>query len=292
MNSNGMNAAAGASGPEPRKKGTGRFLFLMIGLVIGVCVTAVIVLVLTQLRGGPGKAAKLEGRGYDTPEEAVFTYAQYLKTGDFDGIVSTFAMESYEKNYSVKEHYDRAPTFSPAYVTGGQLAVLFGFESELAESINLENRRAYIAAGVMRQSIIAMLERFGDEELSRNYMDGLMYKISDDEERDTVLDFLNTSPGFDGMMIGGYLDASEFDNTYLTGLNIHNKGKEKEWGGDMENVCMELEIDGKDYVLCMTCVCYDGKWYIAEFGNYYSLICNISPIVSGLCPAAPFDGLK
>ncbi|MBR3524924.1 MAG: hypothetical protein IKO11_03665 [Lachnospiraceae bacterium] len=290
MDTDGMNAAAVSSEPEPRKKGTGKFLFLMIGLAIGVCVTAVLVLVLAQMKGGFDKAARLEGKGYDTPEEAVFSYARYLKAGDLDGIVSTFAMESYLENYSVEESYVKGGTFSPFYASGGQLNMMLGYESDLSEAVNLENRRAYVSAYVLRQSVASMMAGFDDDELSSSYNDGLMYKISDDENLETVLDFLNTSPGFEGMSIGGYLDGSKSDNT--SGLKEYNKRKKNAWGGDTENVCMELEIDGRDYVLCMLCVCYDNKWYNAEFGNYFQLALGISPLTGGLCPAEHFAGLK
>ncbi|MBP5763128.1 MAG: hypothetical protein J6W48_09170, partial [Lachnospiraceae bacterium] len=103
----GGNPAPVTPSPEPRKKSSGRFLFLLIGLIIGVCATAAIVLVLTKMKDGFGKTAKLEGDGYETPEEAVTAYAEYLQAGDFDGILSTFAMESFEENYSVEEFYDR-----------------------------------------------------------------------------------------------------------------------------------------------------------------------------------------
>lgn len=43
MDTNEMTAAKVTSETELRKKGTGKLLFLIIGLVIGACVTAVFV---------------------------------------------------------------------------------------------------------------------------------------------------------------------------------------------------------------------------------------------------------
>ena len=67
---------------------------------------------------------------------------------------------------------------------------------------------------------------------------------------------------------------------------------EKTWGGDIENVSLELKIDGEEYILFMTCVCYDDRWYIAEFGNYYSLAGNVTPLAAGLCPKDSYRGLE
>lgn len=284
------NAQAGGNpvpvtpSPEPRKKGSGRFLFLLIGLVVGIFATAAVVLVLTQIKGGFGKTVKLEGEGYDTPEEAVTAYAEYLQAGDYDGIISTFAMESFEENFSVEEFYDRIRAFSPGIATSGQQLVMLGNDSALTSSVNLENRRAYISSSVFRQMIVPMAAEVDDEELSGTFMSGITFTISDDDDLETLMEFLNSDPKFESIEIGDFLDESDFDFDFGKALKEYNKYKKKSWGGDIENICMELEIDGDDYILFMTCVCYDDKWYIAEFGNHFSLACGISPQAAGLCP--------
>lgn len=270
--------------PEPRKKGSGRFLFLLVGLVIGICATAAIVLVLTQIKGGLGKNVKLEGEGYDTPEEAVTAYAEYLKAGDFEGILSTFAMESYEENYSVEMFYDRLRAFSPGIATGGQQLVMLGNDSVLTSSVNLENRRAYISSSVFRQMIVPMAAQVDDEELASTLTSGRTFAIDDDDDLETLMEFLNSDPKFENIEIGDFLDESDFDFDFDKALEEYNKHKKKSWGGDIENICMELEIDGDDYILFMTCVCYDDKWYVAEFGNFFSLSCGIMSQAAGLCP--------
>ena len=270
--------------PEPRKKSSGKFVFFMIGLALGVCATAVLVLSLAQMRGGIGKTARLEGKGYDTPEEAVTAYAEYLKAGDYNGVISTFAMESFEENYNVEEFYDRIRAFSPAIATGGQQLVMLGNDSALTTSVNLENRRAYISSNVFRQMIVPMAAQVDDEELESTFMSGITFVISDDDDLETVMEFLGSDPGFENIEIGNFLDQSDFDFDSKRVLKEYNKYKEKAWGGDIENICMKLEIGRDDYIIFMTCVCYDDKWYIAEFGNYFSMACGIPTQAAGFCP--------
>ncbi|MBP5701398.1 MAG: hypothetical protein J6W85_02995, partial [Lachnospiraceae bacterium] len=219
-----------------------------------------------------------------TPEEAVTAYAEYLQAGDFDGILSTFAMESFEENYSVEEFYDRIRAFSPGIATSGQQLVMLGNDSVLTSSVNLENRRAYISSSVFRQMIVPMAAQVDDEELASTLTSGITFIIDDDDDLETLMEFLNSDPKFENIEIGDFLDKSDFDFDFGKALKEYNKYKKKSWGGDIENICMELEIDGDDYILFMTCVCYDDKWYIAEFGNYFSLACGISPQAAGLCP--------
>jgi hypothetical protein len=284
------NAQAGGNpvpvtpAPEPRKKSSGKFVFFMIGLALGVCATAVLLMAVLQMRGSLGKTARLEGDGYDTPEEAVTAYAEYLKAGDFEGILSTFAMESFEENYSVEEFYDRIRAFSPGIATSGQQLVMLGNDSVLTSSVNLENRRAYISSSVFRQMIVPMAAEVDDEELASTLTSGITFIIDDDDDLETLMEFLNSDPKVENIEIGDFLDKSDFDFDFGKALKDYNKYKKKSWGGDIENICMELEIDGDDYILFMTCVCYDDKWYIAEFGNYFSLACGISPQAAGLCP--------
>ena len=291
------NAQAGGNpvpvtpSPEPRKKGSGRFLFLLIGLVVGIFATAAVVLVLTQIKGGFGKTVKLEGEGYDTPEEAVTAYAEYLKAGDFDGIVSTFAMESREEYFSVEEFYERINMFSPALANSGQLYVMLGNDSDFATTINLENRRSYISTNVFRQLMMIMVEQADDEELVSSIESNTTFTISDDDDIEAIMDFLDIFPELEDMKIKDFLDESDFNENFETVLKQHNKGKEKTWGGDIENVSLELKIDGEEYILFMTCVCYDDRWYIAEFGNYYSLAGNVTPLAAGLCPEDSYRGL-
>ena len=278
--------------PEPRKKSSGKFVFFMVGLAIGVCATAVLIMSLAQIRGGFGKNAGLEGKGYDTPEDAVKAYAEYFMAGDFDGMVSTFAMESRGENFDLEEYYDRIRIFSPALATGGQQNAMLGSDSDLVASVNLENRRAYISSNVYRQLLVLVSAEIDDEELAASLESGTTFTISDDDELETLMDFLNSSPEYEDMKIGKNLKASDFNSNFKTGLKEFIKGKEKAWGGEFENVSLKVEIDGEDYILFMTCVCYDDRWYVAEFGNYYSLAGNVTPQAGGLCTEDSYRGLE
>ena len=223
----GGNPAPVTPAPEPRKKGSGRFLFLLIGLVVGVCTTAAVVLVLTQIKGGFGKTVKLEGEGYDTPEEAVTAYAEYLKAGDFDGIVSTFAMESREEYFNLEEFYERINMFSPALASSGQLYVMLGNDSDFATTINLENRRSYISTNVFRQLMMMMVAQADDEELISSIESNTTFTISDDDDIEAIMDFLDIFPELEDMKIKDILDESDFKENFETALKQHNKGKEK-----------------------------------------------------------------
>ena len=290
MDYNYTNMAPMTPVPEPKKKGAGKALVFLIGLLIGACVAAVLVLTLARTKGGHAKGAKLEGRGYDTPEEAVEAYLENLKAGDFNGIVSTFAMESYNENYNTRAYYEKTHAFS-VMGNNGQQYVKLGDDSDLVTAVNLENRRAYIAANVYRQITVSMLAKVDNEDLKKGYTGGETYVLNDNRQIDDLMGFLDTAPGLKNMKIGGLLDTSKADANSEGPRKTFMEGREKEWDGDIKDVCMEVEIDGKDYVLCMTCVCYDNRWYNAEFVNYYMYAYGASAQTGGLCEKELFDGL-
>ena len=282
-----VNSAASTGAP---KKSSGRFLFLIIGLAIGVVATSVIVLTLGKAAGGFGKSAKLEGSGYDTPEEAVMAYAEYLKAGDFDGMLSTFAMESYIENYSVEEYLDEFKAFCPYNGNAGigTNGTIMLDDSDFSREVNLDNRRSYFASNVSKQYLIRKFVG-ADEDGIKSLFQGLTMVVKENDTEDMVLDFLSYYPDSEEIEIGDFLDSSDFRGLYTDNLRNYTKLREKIMGGDIEDVCLELEIDGEDYVLFVTCVCYDDRWYIADFGNFYGSCFDVPYINGGLNPADDLD---
>ena len=89
---------------KPSGNGSGRILFLLLGVALaGVAVAVLLAAGVLQFRSGAEPTAvKVEGPGYTSAEEAARAYAEALKAGDLNAMLSTFAVESYV------EHFDMA----------------------------------------------------------------------------------------------------------------------------------------------------------------------------------------
>ena len=68
--------------PEPRKKGIGKVIFLIIGLAVGVVLTTLIMFAVMSLKSQKAPET-LEGAGYETAEEAVEAYVNFLKEENY-----------------------------------------------------------------------------------------------------------------------------------------------------------------------------------------------------------------
>ena len=114
---------------ETKNKGLGKVAFLIIGLLIGVALSAIITFCLMLINSNntsvkdntsiiddtsknddmsedTNSSEKIEGSGYDTAEDAVEAYVNYLKEGNLNGAFSTFAVEYYVDNYDKNEYYE------------------------------------------------------------------------------------------------------------------------------------------------------------------------------------------
>ena len=85
---------------------------------------------------------RFEGEGYESPEEAVVAYLEALKKGDVEGMLATFAIETYVAEMDAQADLERMGVFQPSYgmrlPLGGdyqrQVAVAVRY-GQLAESL-------------------------------------------------------------------------------------------------------------------------------------------------------------
>ena len=268
--------------PEPQKKGFGKGTFLIIGLTIGVVFTCLLFAVVMTMNSKKAPA-KIEGAGYDSPEEAVEAYLNFLKEGDLDGAVSTFAVESCVDNYDIEEHLEWVQYFGATMPLGGRQTPTLIYDSDFSRELNIESRRSYILNGICGQMMSITVMSTDEEDVVDGLVSRAMYELEDKDAAENVVNFLAIDPKLETIEIGDRLDEDDFFDSDFD-LNKYMKRYKKIWGSDIEMVTLEMEIDNEDYTLFMICVCYDGKWYVADFNNPLGLSLGTSTICKGLVP--------
>lgn len=270
----------------PKGNWGGRILFLLLGLVFAGAITAALLAAgVLQFRSGaaPAAAAKVEGPGYASAEEAALAYAEALKAGDMDAMLATFAVESYAT------HLDRAAfilSMGVVYPTFGALnAPMPPADQGLALALNLEGRRIQIVQSFYYQYMNCLLHNTAYEDSFIR-----VTPLAEPEDVSALMELLQRNPGFSDMTIGAtrspedLLDAERLESYLEHDQTIMDRQIEQYGAQDMQDVCLELTIDGEDYYLFVLAVRYDGKWYNLSFFGQLGAYLGIEYMSGGLVP--------
>ena len=65
--------------------------------------------------GGDAAREPLEGPGFGSAEEAVTAYLEAMKNGDLEGMLATFAIETYVAEMDAQADLERMGVFQPSY---------------------------------------------------------------------------------------------------------------------------------------------------------------------------------
>lgn len=234
----------GKPSPKPPKK---PFPWkLIFALVLAVSLLLNVLLIAFFLPSG-----SIEGKGFDTPEEAITAYAEALREGDVDAMISTFAVESYVAAYDTEEYLNTVKR----YMTNNISGIVIG-DSSFAQNLSHQQRRISLLMDIKAQYHTLLGINTTENQVPL-------------ESEKAVADFLreynesNFSKNLRKIEIGNIVKPEDL----LTAdqLDRHEKYLEKTstYLGDPElrELAIEMEYDGLDYILMMQMVKLDGKWY-------------------------------
>lgn len=219
-------------------------------------------------------AGKVEGRGYDSPEEAVLAYAEALQAGDVKKILKTFAVETYVDNYNLEERLERVRVYSKT-AEGLPLA-----GDSYSREVNLIDRQAAIIRNLKFLYLGVALEWDAESMISLasgGYADAedLVDALTLDDWSDMLADMR-----FDDDFV--YLDDILEEGPAERSEEVLKENR-KTYGCDkIETLALEIELDGEDMYLCMDVACYDGKWYCLTQGGMIGSLMGIPMIHGGV----------
>ena len=218
---------------------------------------------------------KIEGRGYDSPEEAFLAYTEALKTGDVSKILATFAIETYVENYDVEEFLDtyRSYTLGSSFLDGNtpytKQLNLIARQDQISRQ--LQYLYAYISMGdEINRTIITLTGNPYDdagEFMDKFVMDDWM-EILAEMQVDDDFQYL------DDFMDDKNLDRAE--EQLEDQCNIY--GCE-----EIVPLALEVELDGEEYLMTINVARYGDKWYnLTLYGTIASVV-GASQFTAGLC---------
>ena len=211
-------------------------------------------------------SAKLEGPGFDTPEEALTCYMEGLKNLDFEQMLSAFAWETQAEHYSFEKFFNRIKTYAQyikpriPFINDFMLAV--NTEEIRAAQIDMiyNALEAYILGEDYPNGQIIQLKEEGDTEaLLRKFDNGRLEKLS------TMGEIRFVSPDL------------VTNNKFSMPQNIESFKKQTAPYGANEavNIVGIAEI-GDEVLCCCPTICrYGEKWYLVSCSSMTSAILGI-----------------
>lgn len=238
-------------------------------------IAIVLVICLLFALCGCGNAAKVEGKGYKTAEEAALAYAEALKTGDVNKVLATFAIETYVENYDLEEYIDRMNSYMPG------AEIMMESTDEYTTQVNLINRQAAIT-----KNLSHMYLSMADCEMTGSPI--VLGKGEYDDASDLVDDLTNEDwmEILADMEIGDVLGMDEFLDKDQMDPAEENLEKSCDYLGcdELQSVAVEVTLDGDDYYLFVDVACYDGVWYNCRPTGTLANLMGASYLTGSLLP--------
>lgn len=224
------------------------------------------------------KQIKVEGNGFDSPEEAVEAYIEALNNGDIDGMIACFAIESYVDNFDTRAHIERMGVFSP--ISPFSMTYELSDGSDFDREIRIKARQAQLMS-----SFYSMLSQ------QTAHHDGMVIGPMEGEEIDDFMDEMRESDflnDWKNMKFVEFVEPEKISDIYYSEQNQKNIEIQAKIYGceEIKDVCALVEIDGEKYCQFAQCGMYDGAWYIITCNGNLTAILGLTVYWNGLAPCA------
>ena len=220
-----------------------------------ICLLALVLAAAPALGEGTETGA-LEGPGFGSAEEAVTAYLEAMKNGDVEGMLATFAIETYVAEMDAQADLER-------------MAVRYG---QLAESL---------ASQWMLYSWPEGYAAF----------DGASVALSEDGDAEAFLAGLaegDAAALWQEMEVVGFVEPERMSTQYSDGSQSRARQAASYGCDEIVSVVAKLDIGGEEWYQCMDVARYGEKWYnLSLIGNIGHLL-GLSLYSGGLVPAAAF----
>ena len=217
---------------------------------------------------------QVEGPGYASAQEAVEAYLAALKNADLDGMMTTFALETYVENYDFEAQLERIQAYMPT------MDPSLPNTNEFTSDLNRYQRMGSIANSIRYQYATLFMSDLALNEsvraLEENEVAALVEQLGDP----TYLEELH------GLEVLEFIEPEALSDQYVSEKNQENLQRLANiYGADeVQSVGVVVQIGSQDYLLCFDAVCYDGKWYTLSLGGNIGALVSMNVTSGGVMP--------
>ena len=228
---------------------------------------------------GVSATGRMEGNGFESPEDALGAYIQGLKDNDIDAMIAVFAVETYAENYSLIKMVDRMRAYQPTigYIPNvSDYSIRLNVEKRRSEIINAIRNNYLVLQGsrtVIGEDAYIPIMMKNEHESASDLVDSLF--VTDDSSFLGTIEFDNE-----------FYDPAKLSDHYSTENNRENMKRQMAvFGGeDITSVVAKFYSNGKPVVLTADAVKYDDRWYLCTMGGNIGNIMGLSSYLSGMIP--------
>ncbi|MDR0653663.1 MAG: ankyrin repeat domain-containing protein [Synergistaceae bacterium] len=218
--------------------------------------------------------AAIEGPGFATPEEAVWSYLTAFKEVNLDKMISAFAIESYVDNYDYKSLIEPLKSYSVNFEMPAPNTNIF------LRDLNVEFRRGYLIRQIFFQYILIFAP------------DIVPYGLSVTRVEIEIPEFIAKFGGpeqtekMKSLKVNKVVKAEQHPLAshprYYDTRNMENISRWSKTRGQaqIEQFVGDLEIDRRNYIMFFEVALYNNKWYISTLGGNMAALNNL-PFNSG-----------
>ena len=222
---------------------------------------------------------RFEGEGYESPGEAVVAYLEALKKGDVEGMLATFAIETYVSEMDAQADLARMGVFQPGY--GMRLPLGGEYQRQVAVAARYGQLAERLAYQWTLYSWPEGYEEFGGTTISLTEDGAAEAFLTDLAENDAAARWQE-------MEVVGFVEPELMSTQYSDGAESRARQAASHGCDEIVSVVAKLDIGGEEWYQCMDVARYGEKWYnLSLIGNIGHLL-GLSLYSGGLVPAAAF----
>ena len=222
---------------------------------------------------------RFEGEGYESPEEAVVAYLEALKKGDVEGMLATFAIETYVAEMDAQADLERMGVFQPSY--GMRLPLGGDYQRQVAVAVRY---------GQLAESLASQWMLYSWPEGYAAF-DGASVALSEDGDAEAFLAGLaegDAAALWQEMEVVGFVEPERMSSQYSDGSQSRARQAASYGCDEIVSVVAKLDIGGEEWYQCMDVARYGEKWYNLSLVGYIGHLLGLSLYSGGLVPAAAF----
>ena len=226
-------------------------------------------------------AHSFECQGFESSEAAMAAYLEAMKAGDVQGMLATFAIETWVDAGDPQVFLESRWTFIPNNVDGMGLPA----GNPYVRAIAVNGRYSSLVNALYRQYLLySWPEAYGAYT-------GEPLKLEGESDVESFLSALSASTfstSLTGMEIADFVDPATLSDMYLSETNQKTIARQTSGYGcaEVQDVVVRLKLDGEEWYQCMWVGRYGEKWYNLKLGGNIGVLLGVDSYAGGLFPAS------